>query len=64
MTTWEYFIDEAYYHTWCVRKVGSTNFNDPESFHLMYANDAERLCGYLNSLENFIVELQETPNDT
>lgn len=30
---WELFLDESYYHQWCVRIKEDRDFNSPTSFH-------------------------------
>lgn len=32
---WEYFVDESYYHMWCVRLVDDRDFNSKNNYHFM-----------------------------
>lgn len=48
---WEYFCDSGYFDMWCVRRIAERRFNNPESFHLLNEEEANRLCDFLNSRE-------------
>lgn len=48
---WETFYDHAYFRMHALRPEGDTAANSPNLFHLIHKEDAERLCEYLNKLE-------------
>lgn len=45
--TWEWFIDESYYHMTCVRLKGETDFNSPLSFHFNTSDIASEFVNLL-----------------
>lgn len=38
---YEMFLDECYFHMWCVRNTDDRRFNSPTSFHFVKKSDAE-----------------------
>ncbi len=55
---WEMFIDGCYWDMWCVRPVGSKDFNDPRSFHVDTEAEASVLMA---SLSNATCAVPSTP---
>lgn len=38
---YEMFLDECYFHMWCVRNTDDRRFDSPTSFHFVKKSDAE-----------------------
>ena len=38
---WELFLDESYFHEWCVRVADDRDFNSPTSFHFSTFEQAQ-----------------------
>lgn len=48
---WEMFLDEWYFHLWCVRPVGDRDFNSPNSRHFVRREDAQNFLNKMNGVE-------------
>ncbi len=49
---WEMFLDECYFHLWCVRPVGDRRFGSPKSRHFVRRDDAQKFLIEMNGVEN------------